>query len=685
MKVTDTARIVASAATAAAVTGSLLLAATPQQAAGSVAAVRLASADSAAGPASALQQAIDQVLAATQQAQAYNAALPFATPTSTATLPTVLQNTNYELLISILSMQVPGLYFRSPELVAGDAANPRQYFQFFNPDFHYQVKPGLNGDATYQLTGTLGNGTEHLTISAGQISAESAETHQYLESGSTLVTNPDGSFTVTIGPTPPPDGINYIDTTDTTVPGVGTSLLIRDMMGDWALGPGHLGVQCVADCPQPPTGTGLSPEQLVMLLSGLAQAIGPFNQQNMTLAANAGIQLAPNTMSPLEPQTFFGVGLPTARVSAGNFDLQPGQALIVKIPDVESSYSGIQLMNVFASALPYTLAQTSLNNTQAFHAGDGYTYYVIAASNPGVANWLDSGTIGTGEVFARFEGLPEGAADPTGLAVTTQVVPLDEVRDYLPADTPTVSPAEFAADLTARVLSYDYALDVSRQSSWSLKDLTSIQGSEWLIQQVLLHDIKAMMGADQFEAVFGSEPATPMWLRLTPALSPDWLMLTKDLLTHPSASFAALAANLDLALQEITQPALLAVALLQQDLGRAADAVQTAISAGQPLDALQALLTAGLQIGGTVADALFDPNSSITAGILNARDDLATAVFAANGGFPTVASPLATLEWQVLPQLVDQGLGALLHSTAPDLTDLAALLNPADYLAMLLS
>ena len=111
----------------------------------------------------------------------------------------------------------------------------------------------------------------------------------------------------------------------------------------------------------------------------------------------------------------FATGLPSADVSGGNFDLKPDEALIVQVPDVPSGYSGIELMNVFGAALPYTLAQTTLNNTTAFADPDGSTYYVVSATNPGVANWLDSNGVSSGEIFARFENLPDGT-DPTGLA-----------------------------------------------------------------------------------------------------------------------------------------------------------------------------------------------------------------------------------------------------------------------------
>jgi protein involved in polysaccharide export with SLBB domain len=45
-------------------------------------------------------------------------------------------------------------------------------------------------------------------------------------------------------------------------------------------------------------------------------------------------------MSALAPETsVFATGLPSADVSGGNFDLDPGEALIVKVPDVPAAGS----------------------------------------------------------------------------------------------------------------------------------------------------------------------------------------------------------------------------------------------------------------------------------------------------------------------------------------------------------
>ena len=617
---------------------------------------------------SSYQPALDQLLDAMQQAANYDAALPFATPDSDAMLLTGLQNTNYELLSAGLSRVTElfnGVFFQSPEAVAGDAADSRQYFQFFTPDIYYHATAGLAPGATYELTGTLGKGTEALAIATEAITGSTAVSKESLELDHGLVVNPDGTFTVDIGPTEPSGAVNFINDTDATTNG-DASLLIRDVLGDWAQGPGSISIHCVSDCPAffaiPSTGifpgadgsaaeigslAGTSTTQvtsvdslLTTLFTAFSNIVGPFNQENMGLAEVAGIELPPNTMSALAPETsVFATGLPSADVSGGNFDLNPDQALIVQVPDVPSGYSGIELMNVFGAALPYTLAQTTLNNTTAFADPDGYTYYVVSATNPGVANWLDSNGVSSGEIFARFENLPDGT-DPTGLPVTTEVVPVADVASYLPADTPTVSPAEYAADMSQRVLSYDYALDLSRENAQP----------DWVLQELILHGLQGVMGADNFAAVFGSDPSTPLELRFTPALSPDWTTVDHDLLTNPVGSLEAIFNNLPLAASDINLPTELALG-------------QTVLSLLLPQ-----------QLGSLFNDTVLDPNTGIIAGFLNARDDLATAVLTANNDFPTELGSVATAEWANMSELV-QSTGSTL------LAELGTLLNPADLFA----
>ena len=197
------------------------------------------------------QPALDQLLEAMQQAVAYDAALPFATADSDTMLLTGLQNTNYELLSAGLSRVTElfnGVFFQSPEAVATDAADSRQYFQFFTPDIYYHATAGLAPGATYELTGTVGKGTEALAIATEAITGSTAVSKESLELDHGLVVNPDGTFTVDIGPTEPTGAVNFINDTDATTNG-DASLLIRDVLGDWAQGPGSISIHCVSDCP----------------------------------------------------------------------------------------------------------------------------------------------------------------------------------------------------------------------------------------------------------------------------------------------------------------------------------------------------------------------------------------------------------------------------------------------------
>jgi hypothetical protein len=605
----------------------------------------------------AYQPALDNLLEVMQQAVADDSALPFAAPDSDAMLLTGLQNTNYELLSAGLSRVTElfnGVFFQSPEVVAGNAADSRQYFQFFTPDIYYHATAGLAPGATYELTGTVGKGTEAFAIATEAISGSSAVSKESLELDHNLFVNPDGTFTVDIGPTEPTGAVNFLNDTDATTNG-DASLLIRDVLGDWAQGPGSISIHCVADCPAffaiPSTGIFPGAEAattqvtsvdslLTTLFTAFGNIVGPFNQENMGLAEAAGIELPSNTMGSLAPETsVFATGLPSAEVSGGNFDLDPSEALIVKMPDLPSAYSGIELMNVFGAALPFTLAQTTLNNTTAFHDPDGYTYYVVSATNPGVANWLDSNGVSSGEIFARFENLPDGT-DPTGLPVMTEVVPVSDVANYVPADTPTVSPAEYAADMSQRVFSYDYALDVSREHAQP----------DWVLQELILHGLQGVMGTDNFDAVFGSEPVTPLALRFTPASTPDWATVDHDIVTNPIGSLEAVFNNLPLASSDISLPTELALG-------------QTVLSLLLPQ-----------QLGSLLNETVLDPNTGIIAGFLNARDDLATAVLTANNDFPSALDSLATLEWANMPELVQANAGTLI-------ADLSTLLSPADLFA----
>ena len=116
-------------------------------------------------------------------------------------------------------------------------------------------------------------------------------------------------------------------------------------------------------------------------------------------------------------------------------------------------------------------------------------------------------------------------------------------------------------------------------------------------------------------------------------------------MTNPVGSLEAIFNNLPLAASDINLPMELAVG-------------QTVLSLLLPQ-----------QLGSLLNDTLFDPNTGIIAGFLNARDDLATAVLTANNDFPSQLGSLATTEWENMSELVQS-------TPAIDLADIGTLLNP---------
>jgi hypothetical protein len=111
----------------------------------------------------------------------------------------------------------------------------------------------------------------------------------------------------------------------------------------------------------------------------------------------------------------------------------------------ESPYWSVQLMDYAYSALDGMYTQASLNGHSAVADPDGVYRIVVAAHDPGLANWLDTG--GLHRVQIRFRWY--GADAPK---FSTSVVSRAELDRQLPADTARVDGTERQAALTQRAI-----------------------------------------------------------------------------------------------------------------------------------------------------------------------------------------------------------------------------------------
>jgi hypothetical protein len=118
------------------------------------------------------------------------------------------------------------------------------------------------------------------------------------------------------------------------------------------------------------------------------------------------------------------------------WNFRPDEALILESPLPKCRYWSVLLADPLYATLDWINNQSSLNRSQARVDSDGRIRVVIAHSDPGVPNWLDTVGRPRGGMQWRWMGCDDG---PTP---TVRRVRLADVKRSLPADTPSVTPAE---------------------------------------------------------------------------------------------------------------------------------------------------------------------------------------------------------------------------------------------------
>lgn len=99
----------------------------------------------------------------------------------------------------------------------------------------------------------------------------------------------------------------------------------------------------------------------------------------------------------------------------GTFRLAPDEALVVDLEPPDTRYWSVTLENIWHECIDPRRRRSSITNAGAVVGDDGTVRVVVAATDPGVDNWLDTGGRHRGFVILRWLDNP----DPP--AVTTRV------------------------------------------------------------------------------------------------------------------------------------------------------------------------------------------------------------------------------------------------------------------------
>jgi hypothetical protein len=312
-----------------------------------------------------------------------------------------------------------------------------------NPDTLY-LHSYLRDDAEYIVTGRRGT-TRDLSfqILNGDYSPVDVPDSLTAFDDRELDIAADGSFELRFGP--PREGAprNYF----ALAPG-SAMLAVREVYSDWAAERrGTLRIQRadkIGQAPEPPDEAALAKRYGVagkILLSRL----------RTFLAFPEWFYLKEPVNTMTAPRRTPG-GLASQFSSAGHFDLGPGQAMIVTVPDAGrelAPYQGIQLGSLWYVSLDYINHQTSLTADQARLDPDGKLRFVISDADPGVANWLELTGRRRGYVQIRWQRLAADLGPEHGPQV--QVIPAGSLPEVLPYyDQSRLKPGEYAARIAAR-------------------------------------------------------------------------------------------------------------------------------------------------------------------------------------------------------------------------------------------
>jgi len=173
-----------------------------------------------------------------------------------------------------------------------------------------------------------------------------------------------------------------------------------------------------------------------------------------------------------------------------------------------------------------------------------------------------------------------------------------------------VTPQQRAEQVSLRSAEVGYMLSASKNSTWVTLNLA-------------VDDMKAQLGSSTFDQIFGSQRTPSLSSRLGPESISALVNQTMLILSDPVQSAVGLAKVFPAAMNEIALPTQLAVARTIKVVSAAVEEATAAARSGQPVGVVQAIEHGISGVTSVARQALFDPATSITAGVLNARDDIA--------------------------------------------------------------
>ncbi|MBF6555777.1 MAG: DUF1214 domain-containing protein [Acidimicrobiales bacterium] len=299
------------------------------------------------------------------------------------------------------------------------------------PDAAY-CGAAIRGDATYMVRGRR-NSVRYLGF---QVMGGMTNTGNVVADDLDL--DDEGRFELVLSATEQPG--NWMPLAEGS-----SSLVVRQFFYDWTNEePAELSIECIG---RPPIGTEERPEPLSAPgVGGQLEALGDFVEASIDFwldVEEGGRAQGVNCFR--QPAALTGMGAAAENVSTwGSWSLADDESLVIEVVPPEAVYWSVSLGNFWWETIDYANRQSSLNGHQAVLDTDGVFRAVVSHSDPGIANWLDTGGNHHGAAIFRWL-RAESAPVPD-----VRVVPFADLGAVLRTDVAKVSGEERRRVIDAR-------------------------------------------------------------------------------------------------------------------------------------------------------------------------------------------------------------------------------------------
>lgn len=312
------------------------------------------------------------------------------------------------------------------------------YRQQPNPDTLYLHAP-LRGDLSYKISGDRGtcHGLVFSTQEGFSGSVEKADEVKDVQiiDAKDLKVGPNGEFELILSQKRP---AGYTGNWAPILPGTDT-LMLRYISQDWETERDpSLSIECLDTVPLK---ARLTPEQITERIEKMARF--PANMDRMFFKMQNGLKAGVGVNNF---DVFVMKGVEFQAYWPAVFEFSPGEALIIEteLPE-KRPYWNLQVNDPYFNAVEYVYRLSCTNGHFAKVSSDGKFRAVVALEDPGVPNWMDTAGFTEGTLWGRWY---DCSSQPKP---TIKRVPFDKIRDYLPDDTPVVTPEQRAEEIRARV------------------------------------------------------------------------------------------------------------------------------------------------------------------------------------------------------------------------------------------